>query len=69
MVEYAHLPPKGCHMDVSAVTQSTQAVNQVMVAAQTKSIHQAEKLMKLSAEMSVGGAKDPNLGQVVDTSV
>ncbi len=57
-------------MDVSAVSQSVQAVNQAMTAAVTQSTEMAEKLVKVGVEMAVSqGAKDPNLGNAIDMLV
>lgn len=54
-------------MDVSAVSQSVQTVNQAMTNAVTQSTEMAEKLVKVGVEMAVsGGGKDPNLGALID---
>jgi hypothetical protein len=49
----------------AAVAQSTEAVNQVLQMATSASIEQAEKLVKVNAEMSL--ATVPGLGQGVNT--
>ena len=52
-------------VSASAVSQSIEAINEVMMSAQQKVIEQAEKLVKVNAEMTLGA--EPGKGANIDT--
>lgn len=52
---------------IAMVSQSVEALNQVLKNAQSKSINAAENLMKVNVQMAVG--KELNKGQSLDISV
>lgn len=49
---------------ISSVTQSIDAVNQMMQVAQAKSIQTAEKMMKVSVAMTLG--QETGKGNLID---
>ncbi len=49
---------------ISSVSQSIDAVNQIMQAAQAKTIQTAEKMMKVNVAMTLG--QQTGKGQLVD---
>jgi hypothetical protein len=51
-------------VSATTVVASTEALNQVLQSAQTKTIEQAEKLMRLSVETVVG--KEAGKGSIVN---
>jgi len=53
-------------MDVSGVSQSIQAVNDVMQSAVAQSTQQSEKMVKAAVEMAVTGGKEAGKGEIID---
>jgi hypothetical protein len=53
-------------MDVSAIAQSTDAVNQIMQMASKENIEMAEKLVKVTLQLSLGA--EAGKGGMVDTT-
>ncbi|MBD3420552.1 MAG: hypothetical protein GF398_10580 [Chitinivibrionales bacterium] len=53
---------------VSSVAQSVQAMNQIMKTATEAGTEMAEKLVKVNAEMALGGPKIPGVGENIDVA-
>ena len=51
---------------ISQVASSIDAMNGIMQMAQSKSVDLAKKMVEISVEAKVGGAKQDGLGDVVD---
>ena len=52
---------------ISQVSRSIDAMSDVLKMAQSKSSDLAKKMVAVSVEAKVGGAKEANLGAVVDS--